>query len=374
MIRDFPLRGALLALIASLSVPSLLRAQGLDLTVNDIGLVIGNKPRVTGVRLNYRDRDLQAVKGVNATIWMPHEPITGTVDGVALGVPLTAASRVTGLAAGVFGVGAEREISGVGIGGLGLGAGSHLTGIMLGGLGVGTGGRISGVGASLVGVGAGSSMRGLMAGGIGVGTGGDLQGIALGGIGVGGGGDLRGLSVGGIGVGVGGAMRGINIAGIGAGGGHSITGLTVAGVGVGSGGDVRGITIGGVGLGAGGNVTGLNVGGVGVGAGGTLKGISIAGLGVGAPRIEGFVLSAAAGAVDAKAIVIAPLYFRIERGTLTGGSLSAVNYIKGAQHGLTIGLFNYTRELNGVQVGLINVMDGPRGRRVLPLVNAHFDP
>src|SRR4051812_31236814 len=115
MIRDFRLRRTLLAFVASLVLPSMSRSQGLDLTVNDIGLVIGNKPRVTGVRLNYRDRDLQAVKGMNATIWMPHEPITGTVDGLALGVPLTAASRITGVAAGVFGVGAEREISGFGI-------------------------------------------------------------------------------------------------------------------------------------------------------------------------------------------------------------------------------------------------------------------
>jgi hypothetical protein len=164
------------------------------------------------------------------------------------------------------------------------------------------------------------------------------------------------------------------LGGIGVGGGGNVTGLSVAGVGVGAGGDVRGISIGGVGFGAGGNVTGLSIAGIGVGSGGTLKGISIAGLGVGAPRVEGLVLSAAAGAVNAKAAVIAPLYFRIEEGTFTGGSISSVNYIKGAQRGLTIGLFNYARQLHGVQVGLINVLDSPRGRRVLPIVNAQFDP
>ena len=331
----------LAAAAAALVVPASVRAQGIDLTVNDVGLAIGNKPRVTGIRLNYRDRNLQAVRGVNATIWMPYEPMSGTVDGVALGLPLTGARRITGLAAGVFGVGAADEIVGLGVGGLGLGSGSGLRGIMLGGLGIGTGGRIAGLAASAVGVGAGGSMRGLMIGGIGVGGGGDVRGIALGGIGVGGGGNLRGLSVGGIGVGVGGSMQGISI--------------------------------GGIGVGAGGDVTGLNIAGIGVGAGGTLKWISIATVGVGAPRIEGFVLSAAAGAVTAKAAVIAPLYFRIEEGTLVGGSISSINYIKGAQRGLTIGLFNYARQLHGVQLGVINVVDGPRGRRVLPIVNAQFD-
>jgi hypothetical protein len=81
-----------------------------------------------------------------------------------------------------------------------------------------------------------------------------------------------------------------------------------------------------------------------------------------------------AGAVNARAVVIAPLYFRIEEGAFTGGSISALNYVKGAQRGLTIGLLNYARQLHGVQVGPINVLDGPRGRRVLPLLNAQFDP
>jgi hypothetical protein len=46
-----------------------------------------------------------------------------------------------------------------------------------------------------------------------------------------------------------------------------------------------------------------------------------------------------------------------------------VNNIRGEQHGLTIGLFNYARELHGAQIGLINISDTGGSRRVLPLIS-----
>jgi hypothetical protein len=50
-------------------------------------------------------------------------------------------------------------------------------------------------------------------------------------------------------------------------------------------------------------------------------------------------------------------------------SLGSVNNVRGAQHGLTIGLFNYAHELHGAQIGLINVSDNGGSRRVLPLLS-----
>src|SRR4051812_2040509 len=98
-------------------------AQGLDLTVNHIGLGIGEVPRVIGLRLNYRDRHLERVDGVNATIWTPYgNGGNGVVNGVALGVPVTGAARIDGLAIGILGVGARERIRGVGIGAAGIGA------------------------------------------------------------------------------------------------------------------------------------------------------------------------------------------------------------------------------------------------------------
>ena len=64
------LRAALAAVTLSLlsAFPRPLAAQ-LDLTVDHKGIAIGDVPRVTGLRINYRDRHLERVDGVNATIW-----------------------------------------------------------------------------------------------------------------------------------------------------------------------------------------------------------------------------------------------------------------------------------------------------------------
>lgn len=321
------------------ALPFSLGAQVIDLTINNTGLAIGDKPRVDGVRINFRDRNLDRVNGVNITVWSPYEPPSGVVSGLALGLPATGAKTITGISIGVLGVGAQNTISGISIGGAGVGSGGQLHGIMLGGLGVGSGGGISGLSLGLIGVGSGGPLRGVQIGGIGVGGGSELSGISIGGIGAGGGGNVKGLAIGGIGVG----------------GGGSIIGIGIGGIGVGSGGDV----------------TGLMLAGVGVGAGGTLKGFAIGGAGVGAPRINGLAIGGlGVGGVDVHAIVLTAGYFKVQdRGRFEGAALGSVNRIQGAQHGLTVGLFNYAHDLHGAQVGLINVSDNGGSRRVLPLLS-----
>ena len=310
-----------IACVAAVLLPAPLLAQALDLTVHDVGLAIGDKPRVTGVRINFRDRNLVEVHGINATVWTPYQPPTGVVNGIALGLPLTGARRIDGLAIGALGVGAEESMRGIGIAPLGMGAGGDIAGIMIGGLGAGAGG----------------SVRGLAIGGLGVGSGGATEGIMIGGLGVGSGGRARGMLIGGLGVG----------------GGGSVTGLSVGGLGVGAGGDVTGIAIGGLGVGAGGTLRGVAIGGGGVGAS-RLRGVAVAGLG--------------AGGEDVKGVVIAGAYVEVARdGRLRGGSLSAFNRIRGVQHGLTIGLVNYAAELHGGQFGLLNVSANGGHRLVLPV-------
>lgn len=331
------LLGALVLLAAPLvSVDA--QSRGLPLTVNDVGVGIGPVPRVIGIRINFRDDADFDVRGINITAWTPQNDLRGEVNGIALGLPATGASRITGLAAGIFGVGADRSIDGIGVGGLGLGAGRRLRGIMVGGLGVGSGGNVTGVALGGLGVGAGSDVEGISIGGLGIGSGGRVEGLAIGGLGVGSGEDLRGIAIGGVGVGA----------------GERLTGLTIAGIGVGAGDDVNGITI----------------AGVGVGSGGTLRWLSIAGVGVGAPRIEGAAIAPAVGASSAKALLIAPVYMRIEDGTFQGASVSAFNHVKGTQRGLTIGVFNYARSLHGVQLGVLNYAKSNRAPfRLLPIIN-----
>lgn len=92
----------ILPTLAIAGMPGVLPAQPsyLDLTINDVGIAIGDAPRVTGLRINFRDRHLERVNGVNITVWTPYEA-TGDVNGIAIGIPATGARRVDGLASGL---------------------------------------------------------------------------------------------------------------------------------------------------------------------------------------------------------------------------------------------------------------------------------
>ncbi|MDB4908747.1 MAG: hypothetical protein JWO05_3531 [Gemmatimonadetes bacterium] len=340
------LRPCLFILAALVLAPCLASAQGLDLTVNHVGIAIGEVPEVTGLRLNFRDRNLKKVNGINLTLWNPYQPATGVVNGLALGVPITGAREVNGIGFGVLGLGVDDRFRGIGVAGIGMGGGGDLEGILVGGIGLGSGGSVKGIGIGGIGVGSGGNVTGLMLSGVGVGAGGSAKGILVGGIGVGAGGDVRGLAVGGVGVGAGGSFHGIGI--------------------------------GGVGVGAGGDATGLMIGGVGVGVGGRLTGIGLAVLGVGSPEIVGGTLSLAAGAQHYHGIAIAPAWFKVvndrgREGRFEGASVSAFNQVVGSQHGLTIGIVNYAHSLNGVQFGLVNIVDRPGHRRVMPVINVGHD-
>jgi hypothetical protein len=356
------------------SFDSSARSSGLALTVDGWGIGIGNVPRVNGLRLNFRDRGPFVANGVNATLWMPYDPMLGVVNGVAFGLPATGARRIRGLALGVAGAGAEDVMDGVALAPVGLGSGHGLHGIMIAGIGGGTGGDMTGLGVAGIGFGSGAGLTGVMVGGVGVGTGADATGLILGGVGAGAGGTLQGIGVGGVGIGAGEDVRGIIIGGIGAGAGNSLLGIGIGGIGVGAGEDYTGLAVAGVGAGAGGRFRGVAITGVGAGAGELLEGVAIAGGAVGAPRLVGAVVSPVAGARDAKGLFVAPAYFRIiDGGTLTGFSASAFNHIQGTQHGLVIGIFNYARSLHGVQIGLINYAGNNRkSLRWLPIFNAHI--
>lgn len=330
---------ALAGLASTLASPRLAAAQDAGPRVRYI-LSIGNYPRVDGIRLNFRDGDLNLVRGANITLWQPYDgEWSGTVKGLAIGLPSTGARDISGFGAGILGLAASHDIFGIALGGIGVGAGNDLRGIAIGGIGAGVGGDVRGAAAGIIGVGAGGNVAGLIIGGIGAGAGGNVRGIAFGGVGVGAGGDASGLLIGGIGVG--------------------------------AGGDATGILLGGVGVGAGGDMTGVALGLVGVGAGGRVRGLALGGIGVGAPEIEGIAVGSMVGAEEVTGFVFAPVYFRTEvGGRITGATVSAVNRVRGDLSGLSIGLVNYAWAARGVQLGVVNIIrDNPRGRKVLPIVN-----
>jgi hypothetical protein len=81
----------------------------IGITYHDYGVTIGNAARTNGLRINFQDAELERVNGVNVTIWKPVEPLSGTVNGVALGLAGPAAEYLNGIAVGVGGVVAERR-------------------------------------------------------------------------------------------------------------------------------------------------------------------------------------------------------------------------------------------------------------------------
>jgi hypothetical protein len=300
-------------------------------------ICIGDCANVAGLRLNFRDRKLEQVHGLNVTVLGPKQPASGDVHGIALGVISTGAGNISGLAAAPLGLTVNESLHGIGVAGIGAGIGGGGHGILISGIGSGVGGS--------------------------------FRGATISGIGVAGGGSMHGLTVAGVGVGMGGSLNGLTVAGVGLGVGGSIRGLTVTGIGIGSGGDISGINLAGVGIGSGGKVSGLTITGVGVGARKGVDGVTISGVGIASTSVRRIAVAPFIGTADARGLLIAPAYLRLTEGEIRGISVSSVNDIRGHQRGLAIGIVNYARSLKGMQLGLINIVNDDRGPKVLPVVN-----
>src|SRR5207245_1592590 len=130
------------------------------LTIHDYGVSLGNAPRVNGVRLNVQDAELDRVNGINVTLWKPREPLSGTINGLQLGL-LPGSEQVNGIALGLGGVVAERQLRWISVGGLGAVSNGSLEGVGIGGLAVVTNGRITGAGIAGLAVVANGAITGL---------------------------------------------------------------------------------------------------------------------------------------------------------------------------------------------------------------------
>lgn len=286
----------------------------LNLAINDVGVGIGDTKRTTGVRFNFGDRCLQTANGINATLFPPFTA-AGTVNGLALGLPLTGSSQLRGVGVGVglfFGTPSPERtgaVSGLLLGGIATVSESPAYGLLVGGLGAGVGADVTGVvlgGGTAVTTAGG---RGLLVGGVVAGTGGPSTALLAGGLASGTTGRLRGAA------------------------------LSFGAVGVKK------------------QLVGLGVGGVGVGSREAIWGVAVGGGAVGSRHLTG--LGAAGG------------YLHILKGgTLRGVGIAAANHVRGTQRGLTIGLLNYARELHGVQIGLLNIArNNSFWTTILPVLN-----
>ena len=347
---------------------------GLALTVNNYGIAFGNVPVVHGLRFNLRDINLNQVNGANITILAPREPSYGTVRGLALGLPMTGGASITGVSVALGGITVEESISGIQFALLGIGAGTGISGITVAGLGFGAAGNVSGINLAGLGLGVDGNLSGITVTGLGFGSDGNVAGINYATLGFGAGENVSGINIAGLGFGAGGHVTGLSAVLLGFGAGDDVRGVSFAGLGIGTGGSVTGISVAGLGLASGDAIRGISLAGIGIASGESVCGIAFAGLGIASQQLRGITVSPGAAAMElARGAFFAPAYFRIEDGTLQGVSVSAFNHILGQQQGITIGLYNYARNLKGVQIGVMNyAANNPRGLRLLPLVNANL--
>jgi len=295
-------------------------AQSLDLAVKNYGVSFGNSKNFNGLRVNFSDREVEKINGVNVTFWRAKNNMEAVVNGVSLGLIRPEAAYLNGIQIGGLGVGAAKCIKIKGIKRITITAeniSEHLRG----------------------------SISGITIGGLYCYSLRNITGITIGGLGA--------IAIGNI--------NGITFSGIGTITGGNITGITFSGIGTFAGGNITGFTLALLGAGANGNITGITIGGLGAGNAKKIKGITIGGLDISAHNIIGVALSLTNVKVH-------------DNGSLTGFSASAFNHIKGRQTGVSLGIFNFAYKLNGIQIGLVNyVRENPKYLRILPVVNANFD-
>jgi hypothetical protein len=200
----------------------------IGLTIHDYGISFGNAPRINGVRLNVQDADLERVNGINVTVWKPREPLTGTVNGVQIGL-LPGSGEVNGVGVGLAGLVADGSIHGIGFGGLGAVANGDLKGVVFGGLGAVANRDIWGVAVSGLGTVANRDVVGLAFAGLGTVANRDVTGVGLGGLALVANGSITGIGVGGLAVVANGRITGLGVGGLAVVANESIRGIAVAG-------------------------------------------------------------------------------------------------------------------------------------------------
>ena len=200
----------------------------LDLGVSEIGISIGSSPRWTGVRLNWSDRYLERINGLNVTLWKPGDAVGGEVNGVALGILAPRAARLRGISLGLLGVLPERSATGVTVGGLGVVSEGELRGLSLGLLGVVSDERAVGINVAGLGIVAEGGAVGVNLAGLGTVSEGQVAGINLAGLGVVSERSISGVSLAGLGLVTETRLRGASVAGLGAVAGRGIDGLAAA--------------------------------------------------------------------------------------------------------------------------------------------------
>jgi hypothetical protein len=295
---------------------TLSNGKSLSIPFKRYGISIGNSNEFNGIRINYADAYVYRVNGLNFTLWyknLPGKEESNRHNQIKLIKGLYEAPNksavVNGVTAGVVPVAGTMQLLNFGF--LGLFADNSLNGVSVGGL-----------------YSIGNHINGVCVGGLTSMAPKSINGLAFG--------TLAVYSA-------------------------DITGIPVSPLVVSATNKIRGLTV--AGIYAGGDSESTNV---------KIEGITIAGLYIKGGVINGIPVSPGLINCNNNLSGLALSVISLKSGVLNGLGVSCiVNTNK--TNGVSIALFNRTKELHGLQLGLLNYAGNNRkGLRFLPLINLHL--
>lgn len=301
----------------------------LNLGFDNTGICFGNSAYHTGIRFNVVECGIKEVNGINFTFWKGKEKTLNnfTMNGVSLGV-LPTVGKGCGLSLGVGGVVAKEELFGINFGGLAVVSAGSLKGVNFGGLAA---------------IAAEGGMAGINYGTLAAVSGAEMKGINMAGLACVSGSSMAGINIGGLACVAGANMTGVNIGGLALVGRNGITGINVGGIAI---------------VAEDNDITGLNITLGKMVTKQAIKGINFAGYKIEAESAAGLCISCA----------------WIDTDDLEGLSIAPFIRTYNKNSGLSIGIVNYAEELQGIQIGLLNIAkNNALGTIVFPFINAHFD-
>jgi len=163
------------------------------------GISIGNSYEFTGIRINFADKNVKRINGLNITFWLKKFQNYGAaVNGISIGV-IPNCGSMQPLNIGLLGLGtSQNNMNGISIGGFLIGSGGSINGLCISGLVTmadGDSSVISGIGISGIGLAAEKAVNGIAIGGLAVGSEEEINGIASSLAYLSGGKNFRGIAV-----------------------------------------------------------------------------------------------------------------------------------------------------------------------------------
>jgi len=95
---------------------SQLKAQSLDFPTRQYGLSFGNSAYFTGLRINWSDRGVDKISGLNVSLWRAKDNEDATMNGINLGLFMPEGGNLTGINIGGVGVAAHEDLTGLNFG------------------------------------------------------------------------------------------------------------------------------------------------------------------------------------------------------------------------------------------------------------------